>query len=172
MFAQNSAECHISLIELENSKRFLLLLSFLCWALLRVVMSWHGYSIYGVHDEAKDKAFELEMSWVCEESNREHQRVSFLFFVPFSTFRILCWSEFHTSYYFWIIWYFWCPNFWLGIGLLHIQLEGFLALLRMCCIFFIAKYWQLIISMQVPADLLSEAKAAAKAAQDEDMDAD
>lgn len=32
-------------------------------------------SIYGVHDEAKDKAFELEMSWVCEESNRQHQKV-------------------------------------------------------------------------------------------------
>ncbi|KAG0577619.1 hypothetical protein M758_5G160900 [Ceratodon purpureus] len=31
--------------------------------------------IYGVHDEAKDKAFELEMSWICDESNREHQRV-------------------------------------------------------------------------------------------------
>ena len=48
------------------------------------------YSIYGVHDEAKDKAFELEMSWVCEESNREHQRVSLLFFVPFLTFWSLC----------------------------------------------------------------------------------
>lgn len=33
-------------------------------------------SIYAVHDEAKDKAFELEMSWICDESNREHQRVS------------------------------------------------------------------------------------------------
>ncbi|KAH7679234.1 Proteasome endopeptidase complex protein [Dioscorea alata] len=33
--------------------------------------------IYGVHDEAKDKAFELEMSWVCEESNRQHQKVNF-----------------------------------------------------------------------------------------------
>ncbi|GBG70095.1 hypothetical protein CBR_g5726 [Chara braunii] len=31
--------------------------------------------IYGVHDEAKDKAFELEMSWICDESNREHQLV-------------------------------------------------------------------------------------------------
>eukprot|EP00897_Mesotaenium_endlicherianum_P007834 jgi/Mesen1/7079/ME000369S06405 len=31
--------------------------------------------IYGVHDEAKDKAFELEMSWVCDESNKEYQRV-------------------------------------------------------------------------------------------------
>lgn len=31
--------------------------------------------IYGVHDEAKDKTFELEMSWVCDESNRQHQKV-------------------------------------------------------------------------------------------------
>ncbi|KAL0316696.1 UNVERIFIED_CONTAM: Proteasome subunit alpha type-3 [Sesamum radiatum] len=31
--------------------------------------------IYGVHDEAKDKAFELEMSWVCDESNHQHQKV-------------------------------------------------------------------------------------------------
>ncbi|OAY57892.1 proteasome subunit alpha type-3 [Manihot esculenta] len=31
--------------------------------------------IYKVHDEAKDKAFELEMSWVCDESNRQHQKV-------------------------------------------------------------------------------------------------
>ncbi|PTQ27374.1 hypothetical protein MARPO_0202s0007, partial [Marchantia polymorpha] len=30
--------------------------------------------IYNVHDEAKDKAFELEMSWICDESKREHQR--------------------------------------------------------------------------------------------------
>ena len=49
-------------------------------------MSWLGYSIYGVHDEAKDKAFELEMSWVCEESNREHQRVSLLFFCSLFNF--------------------------------------------------------------------------------------
>lgn len=32
-------------------------------------------SIYGVHDEAKDKDFELEMSWVCDESNRQHVKV-------------------------------------------------------------------------------------------------
>lgn len=32
-------------------------------------------SIYGVHDEAKDKAFELELSWVCDESNRQHEKV-------------------------------------------------------------------------------------------------
>ncbi|KAK8990935.1 hypothetical protein V6N11_061967 [Hibiscus sabdariffa] len=30
--------------------------------------------IYKVHDEAKDKAFELEMSWVCEESKQQHQK--------------------------------------------------------------------------------------------------
>lgn len=32
-------------------------------------------SIYKVHDEAKDKAFELEMSWVCDESKQQHQKV-------------------------------------------------------------------------------------------------
>ena len=32
--------------------------------------------IYGIHDEAKDKDFELEMSWVCDESNRLHQKVT------------------------------------------------------------------------------------------------
>eukprot|EP00271_Cylindrocystis_brebissonii_P014592 TRINITY_DN35990_c0_g1_i1.p1 TRINITY_DN35990_c0_g1~~TRINITY_DN35990_c0_g1_i1.p1 ORF type:complete len:252 (+),score=47.98 TRINITY_DN35990_c0_g1_i1:143-898(+) len=31
--------------------------------------------IYSVHDEAKDKAFELELGWACEESNRLYQRV-------------------------------------------------------------------------------------------------
>ncbi|GJN26837.1 hypothetical protein PR202_gb14797 [Eleusine coracana subsp. coracana] len=31
--------------------------------------------IYGVHDEAKDKAFELELSWICDESNCQHQKV-------------------------------------------------------------------------------------------------
>ncbi len=35
-------------------------------------------SIYEVHDEAKDKAFELELSWVCDESNKQHQRVCLL----------------------------------------------------------------------------------------------
>ena len=33
------------------------------------------YSIYTVHDDAKDKEFELEMSWVCEESKGQHQFV-------------------------------------------------------------------------------------------------
>ncbi|XP_016671761.1 proteasome subunit alpha type-3 isoform X2 [Gossypium hirsutum] len=32
-------------------------------------------TIYKVHDEAKDKAFELEMSWVCDESKQQHQKV-------------------------------------------------------------------------------------------------
>jgi 20S proteasome subunit alpha 7 len=31
--------------------------------------------IYSVHDDVKDKDFELEMSWICEESDRKHQRV-------------------------------------------------------------------------------------------------
>ncbi|ORX69685.1 N-terminal nucleophile aminohydrolase [Linderina pennispora] len=31
--------------------------------------------IYSAHDETKDKLFELELSWVCEESGRKHQRV-------------------------------------------------------------------------------------------------
>lgn len=32
-------------------------------------------SIYNVHDDAKDKDFELELSWVCEESRGLHQFV-------------------------------------------------------------------------------------------------
>jgi hypothetical protein len=32
-------------------------------------------SIYNVHDDAKDKDFELELSWVCTESNGLHQAV-------------------------------------------------------------------------------------------------
>ena len=35
-------------------------------------------SIYGVHDEAKDKEFELEMSWVCDESDKQFVRVRVL----------------------------------------------------------------------------------------------
>ena len=33
------------------------------------------FSIYLVHDEVKDKQFELELSWVCEESGGKHQLV-------------------------------------------------------------------------------------------------
>jgi len=31
--------------------------------------------IYSVHDDIKDKAFELELSWVCAETNGQHQMV-------------------------------------------------------------------------------------------------
>jgi len=31
--------------------------------------------IYTIHDEVKDKEFELELSWICAESNYEHQIV-------------------------------------------------------------------------------------------------
>lgn len=31
--------------------------------------------IYTLHDEGKDKPFELEMSWICEESNWMHKGV-------------------------------------------------------------------------------------------------
>ena len=31
--------------------------------------------MYAVHDEAKDKDFELELSWVCEESGGRHEYV-------------------------------------------------------------------------------------------------
>ena len=31
--------------------------------------------IYGVHDEAKDKAFELELSWIYDELKRQHEKV-------------------------------------------------------------------------------------------------
>ncbi len=32
-------------------------------------------SIYAVHDDVKDKAFELELSWICQESNNLHKFV-------------------------------------------------------------------------------------------------
>jgi len=31
--------------------------------------------IYKFHDDIKEKDFEVELSWVCEESNRQHQSV-------------------------------------------------------------------------------------------------
>jgi len=31
--------------------------------------------IYKLHDDVKDKEFELELSWVCDESNRKHVMV-------------------------------------------------------------------------------------------------
>jgi 20S proteasome subunit alpha 7 len=33
------------------------------------------YRIYQVHDELKDRLFELELCWVCAESGNKHQRV-------------------------------------------------------------------------------------------------
>lgn len=43
-----------------------------------------------MHDEAKDKAFELELSWICDESNRQHQKV--LGYSPKNClFILLCW---------------------------------------------------------------------------------
>lgn len=32
-------------------------------------------SIYTCHDDAKDKEFELELSWICAESKYKHQFV-------------------------------------------------------------------------------------------------
>lgn len=34
-----------------------------------------SFSIHTVHDDAKDKDFELEMSWVCTESKGRHEIV-------------------------------------------------------------------------------------------------
>jgi 20S proteasome subunit alpha 7 len=33
---------------------------------------YYYYSIYSIHDEVKDKEFELELSWICEESGWQH----------------------------------------------------------------------------------------------------
>ncbi len=30
------------------------------------------HRIYGIHDDVKDKPFELEVSWVCDASKRKH----------------------------------------------------------------------------------------------------
>lgn len=49
----------------------LLLILIRVWIIIIIVSN----SIYGVHDEAKDKDFELEMSWVCDDSNRQHVKV-------------------------------------------------------------------------------------------------
>ena len=32
----------------------------------------HHRSIHGVHDDSKDKPFELELSWLCEASGWKH----------------------------------------------------------------------------------------------------
>lgn len=38
-------------------------------------LRWFFFSIYLVHDELKDKNFELELSWVCKESKGLHEKV-------------------------------------------------------------------------------------------------
>ena len=42
---------------------------------LRVVSLHRARSMHGVHDDAKDKPFELELSWVCEASGWRHEAV-------------------------------------------------------------------------------------------------
>lgn len=36
---------------------------------------FHCFRIYLVHDELKDKNFELELSWVAEQTKGRHERV-------------------------------------------------------------------------------------------------
>ncbi|KAL9323839.1 hypothetical protein ACSQ67_008696 [Phaseolus vulgaris] len=48
--------------------------------------------IYGVHDDAKDKDFELEMSWVCDESNRQHEKDSHN--IDFFSALLFCYFDF------------------------------------------------------------------------------
>lgn len=40
-----------------------------------LLIFWSGCSVYLVHDELKDKNFELELSWVGAETKGVHQRV-------------------------------------------------------------------------------------------------
>lgn len=47
----------------------------ICILFLACDLSLYQCRIYGVHDEAKDKDFELELSWVCDESKRQHEKV-------------------------------------------------------------------------------------------------
>ena len=42
---------------------------------LSIVTFFYQRSIYAVHDELKDRDWELELSWVCDESNNKHTRV-------------------------------------------------------------------------------------------------
>ncbi|KAI8563516.1 hypothetical protein RHMOL_Rhmol03G0116600 [Rhododendron molle] len=50
----------------------LLCIIILCYVANLAFVFW---SIYKVHDEAKDKTFEFEMSWVCDESKRQREKV-------------------------------------------------------------------------------------------------
>ena len=38
-------------------------------------LSFYIFRIYSVHDEVKDKAFELELSWIGKDTNGLHQWV-------------------------------------------------------------------------------------------------
>ncbi|KAF7148728.1 hypothetical protein RHSIM_Rhsim03G0109500 [Rhododendron simsii] len=51
----------------------LLCIIILCYVANLAFVFW---SIYKVHDEAKDKAFEFEMSWVCDESKRQRKKLN------------------------------------------------------------------------------------------------
>jgi 20S proteasome subunit alpha 7 len=53
--------------------------------------------IYGVHDEAKDKAFELELSWICDESKRQHQKVLWDSYEEWSL--NICGREFYCTFF-------------------------------------------------------------------------
>lgn len=44
------------------------------WGQILIYPFFH-ISIYNVHDDAKDKDFELELSWICAESKNLHQFV-------------------------------------------------------------------------------------------------
>lgn len=41
----------------------------------RTISFANRQSLHVLHDEAKDKPFEIEMSWVCEETEWKHQSV-------------------------------------------------------------------------------------------------
>lgn len=47
----------------------------LCGVVFREVLAHLARIIHSVHDDVKDKPFELEMGWVCDESNRKFVRV-------------------------------------------------------------------------------------------------
>lgn len=42
---------------------------------LNLALTNFSFSIYAVHDEVKDKMFELEMSWICPASGGKHAPV-------------------------------------------------------------------------------------------------
>lgn len=63
-------------LDIYTVVRFMLCCFHLIYAFSLLVVFVFMNSIYGVHDEAKDKAFELELSWICDESNRQHQKVT------------------------------------------------------------------------------------------------